>query len=317
MRKSYYIFVVAHSIRGRIRRIHIPYYGLYIVGLFALVGAITAFGAVASYSRMLLKVARYNHLRKEIEVLRHKYSALQGSMSEQQQQLASLQTLASEVSLAYGLRQVRKVSSLRDAEEVPLAFRTSVEQYQILLRASFATPLQRRSLLDDSWSVVGPTLWPVVGPLTGSFGERLDPFNGEGSFHAGVDISSHYGAPVRAAGDGLVLTAERGSGYGMMVEIEHGRDIETRYAHLSGFTVVPGQAVKAGEIIGYVGRTGRSTGSHLHYEVRVNGTPLNPVKYLSTVARGLTNRADLRLSGGTGSDEAGAAHSATDDSSQH
>ncbi len=282
MRKSYYIFVVAHSIRGRIRRIHIPHYVVHVVALLALVGAVTMFGAVASYTRMLLKVANYNRLRKEIEVVKLRYQAMQGMMSEQQQQLASLQTLANEVSLAYGLKQVRKVSAPEDEPGAPLAYRTSVEQYRMLIRASFAPPLLRQNLLDEHWRAILPSIWPVEGPLTGAFGERLDPFNGEGAFHAGVDISTQYGAPVRAAADGVVITAERSSGYGMMVELDHGGGVETRYAHLAGFTVVPGQAVKAGEIIAYAGRSGRATGSHLHYEVRVHGTPVNPAKYLTS-----------------------------------
>lgn len=321
MRKSYYIFVVAHSIRGRIRRIHIPHYFLHLVGLLALVGAVTMFGAAASYMRMLLKVARYDHLRKEINVLKLRYNALQNTMSEQKQQLASLQSLANEVSMAYGLKQVHKVSAPEDETEAPLAFRTSVEQYRMLIRASFAPPLLRQSFLDERWAAILPSLWPVQGPLTGTFGERLDPFNGEGSFHAGVDISTGYGAPVRAAADGVVLSAERSSGYGMMVEIEHGRGLQTRYAHLAGFTVVPGQAVKAGEIVGYVGRTGRSTGSHLHYEVRVHDTPVNPVKYLSASALGLSKQAGLGPWAAPETGESGSPHppslSAENDSLPH
>ncbi len=280
MRKSYFIFVVAHSIRGRIRRVQIPQYFIHVVAALAVVGAVTVLGAAGSYTRMLFKVANYNHMRLEVEALKKKYSALQGTMTGQKQQLASLQSLASEVSMAYGIK-VAKPDFLEQRDEIPVAYRASVEQYHTLIRASSATPFQRLNLLDDRWSAVVPKLWPVEGPLTGTFGERLDPFNGEGSFHAGVDISIPYGTAVRAAGDGVVVTAERTAGYGMVVDIEHARGVVTRYAHLAGFTVAPGQAVTAGEIIGHTGRSGRSTGSHLHYEVRVNGNPVNPSKYLS------------------------------------
>lgn len=280
MRKSYFIFVVAHSIRGRIRRIQIPQYFVHVVAGLAVVGAITVLGAAGSYTRMLFKVANYNHMRQEVEALKKKYNVLQGTMSGQKQQLASLQSLASEVSIAYGLK-VSKPIDRDEITEIPLAYRASVEQYHMLIRASSATPWQRLNLLDDHWAAVIPKLWPVEGPLTGTFGDRLDPFNGEGSFHAGVDISTPYGTAVRAAGDGVVIAAERTSGYGTVVDVEHARGVVTRYAHLAGFTVAPGQAVTAGEIIGHAGRTGRSTGSHLHYEVRVNGNPVNPAKYLS------------------------------------
>lgn len=285
MAKSYFILVVAHSIKGRIRRIQIPYYALHIVAALAVVGAITVIGAVGSYGRMLLKVGHYNHLRKEVAALQERYSDLQGNMSTQQQQLASLQSLASEVSMAYGLKQVSESTPLEVGPSSLLEFRNSVEQYRMLIRASLSTPMQRRNLFEDRWRVIIPAIWPVEGILTGAFGDRLDPFNGEGTFHSGLDISTTYGTPVRATGEGVVIVAERTAGYGLVVDVDHGRGISTRYAHLSGFTVVVGQAVTGGEIVGYVGRTGRSTGAHLHYEVRVNGGPVNPSKFLRGAAQ--------------------------------
>ncbi len=125
-----------------------------------------------------------------------------------------------------------------------------------------------------------PSLWPVVGPITSSFGERQDPFNGEGAFHSGIDISTSFGQPVHATADGVVLTAGLASGYGREILIDHGHGIETLYGHLSGFAVSSGEEVKRGQIIGYVGTSGRSTGPHLHYEVRIRNTPVNPHKYL-------------------------------------
>jgi murein DD-endopeptidase MepM/ murein hydrolase activator NlpD len=296
--KSYFIFVVAHSIKGRIRRVHVPYYALHIVGALALVGAITVIGLLGSYTRMLVKVANYNYLRKEVEALKRSYANQQGTISGQQQQLASLQSLASEVSMAYGLKQVSKVAP-SESEVVPMAYRTSVEQYHMLMRATFATPFQRQNLLDDHWGgVMIPSLWPVEGPITGSFGDRNDPFNGEGTFHSGVDISSNFGLPVKATADGVVEFADRYAGYGLMLDIAHSHGVVTRYAHLSGFAVAPGQAVVAGEIIGYVGRSGRSTGAHLHYEVRVNGGPVNPMKYI-----GRSNVRAVGLKASLGSDD--------------
>jgi murein DD-endopeptidase MepM/ murein hydrolase activator NlpD len=125
-----------------------------------------------------------------------------------------------------------------------------------------------------------PSLWPVEGPVTGSFGERSDPFSGEGAFHSGIDISSNYGTPIMAPADGVVTFANDMSGYGHVVMIDHGHGISTRYGHMSGFTVASGQQVHRGEVIGYVGLSGRSTGPHLHYEVRIYDTPVNPYKYL-------------------------------------
>ena len=119
-----------------------------------------------------------------------------------------------------------------------------------------------------------------MGPITGSFGERIDPFNGEGAFHSGVDISCHYGQPVLAPSDGVVTFAGPYNGYGRMIQVDHGNGVTTRYGHLSGFSVAEGQTVRRGQVIGYVGLSGRSTGPHLHYEVRIHDTPVNPHKFL-------------------------------------
>jgi murein DD-endopeptidase MepM/ murein hydrolase activator NlpD len=138
------------------------------------------------------------------------------------------------------------------------------------------------SLSDWVTATTAPTIWPVMGPITGAFGERIDPFNGEGAFHSGVDISCHYGQPVLAPADGRVTYADFYNGYGRMLQIDHGNGISTRYGHLSGFTVADGQSVRRGEVIAYVGLSGRSTGPHLHYEVRIHDTPVNPHKFLRT-----------------------------------
>jgi murein DD-endopeptidase MepM/ murein hydrolase activator NlpD len=129
-------------------------------------------------------------------------------------------------------------------------------------------------------------MWPVNGRLLSRFGDREDPFSGEqGHFHAGVDISAAMGTPVRAAADGVVYHAEyAGGGYGRLVVVDHGNGIRTWYAHLSRFEVVPGQEVRRGEIIAYSGATGRVTSPHLHFEVRMGGSPVNPYPYLTRSA---------------------------------
>jgi murein DD-endopeptidase MepM/ murein hydrolase activator NlpD len=125
-----------------------------------------------------------------------------------------------------------------------------------------------------------PSISPVRGILTDGFGGRSDPFTGEHGQHAAVDISSAVGQAVRAPADGIVVKAEWANGYGNVIYISHGYGYSTRYGHLSGFAVRPGTRVKRGDVIGYVGSTGRSTGPHLHYEVRVNNNPVNPLEYI-------------------------------------
>ncbi len=128
-----------------------------------------------------------------------------------------------------------------------------------------------------------PSQKPVdVLEFTSSFGVRSDPFRGGAAMHAGVDIPGPYGATIYATADGVVLRSERAGGYGNLVEIDHGRGIQTRYGHLSASLVVPGQRVRRGDPIARMGSTGRSTGTHLHYEVRLDGHAVNPMPFLQS-----------------------------------
>jgi murein DD-endopeptidase MepM/ murein hydrolase activator NlpD len=130
-----------------------------------------------------------------------------------------------------------------------------------------------------------PSIWPTHGWLTGSFGNRADPFDGSSKeFHPGIDISTEKGQPVYATAAGVVDSAAFSGDYGNMVVLRHGFGLATRYGHLQRFAVKQGQAVRRGDVIGYVGSTGRSTGNHLHYEILANGALLNPLKLLTTPA---------------------------------
>src|SRR5262249_34300144 len=126
-----------------------------------------------------------------------------------------------------------------------------------------------------------PSIWPVAGWLSSSYGRRSDPFGGGEDFHPGLDISADYGLPVHATADGIVASARPSGNSGNMITLEHGFGIVTRYGHLSRFAVVAGQRVQRGDVIGYVGSTGRSTSPHLHYETLVGGKLTNPLKFLS------------------------------------
>jgi murein DD-endopeptidase MepM/ murein hydrolase activator NlpD len=118
--------------------------------------------------------------------------------------------------------------------------------------------------------------------LTSGFGVRSDPFRGGAAMHAGVDMAGPIGTPIYATADGWVGRAGWANGYGNLVELEHGRGVETRYGHLSAILVKPGQRIRRGDLIARMGSTGRSTGSHLHYEVRIDGRAVNPIPFLQT-----------------------------------
>lgn len=229
---------------------------------------------------MTWKVANYNSLRKEVETLRYRYQALQKEANQKTEQLASLQLLASEVSLAYGIRQKLEGAAdfAGDSKLVP-TFRESLAEYDFLKGASYSMLHHNYA---RQWQLnVRPSLWPVYGKIMSAYGSRSDPFSGEGAFHSGVDLTAPRGTPVHASADGIVVHAGWSGGYGKIIVVDHGNGMQTIYAHLSRFYAVPGQETRQGQVIGYSGATGRVTAPHLHYEVRVGGTPINPYPYLT------------------------------------
>jgi murein DD-endopeptidase MepM/ murein hydrolase activator NlpD len=236
---------------------------------------------------MLLKVSRYNELRTEKDQLKDSYSRLEQVAKERDVQVASLGSIASEVSALYGLKSQPTLVTATSEQIQDAEVSSSLDQLHALRSSvlSGATivyhgPDPQRHTADWIRANSAPNLWPVEGQVTGSFGERIDPFNGEGAFHSGVDIGSNYGHPVIAPADGVVTFVDFLGGYGKAVMLDHGHGISTRYGHLSGYAVAPGQHIHRGDVVGYVGLSGRSTGPHLHYEVRINDTPVNPYKYL-------------------------------------
>ncbi len=125
-----------------------------------------------------------------------------------------------------------------------------------------------------------PSIWPTSGEVTSSFGWRNSPMGGGSELHSGMDIANSMGAPVVAAADGEVIQSGAAGGYGNMVQIDHGNGISTIYGHNSRLIVSAGQSVRKGQVVSYVGSTGKSTGPHLHYEVRVNGNAVDPIGFM-------------------------------------
>ncbi len=306
LRKRYYILFVARDEDGRVRKIPLPLHYVYGFVAAALVGAVTIVGLAGSYTRMLLKTERFNEVREERETLRKNYKQMAQIAHDRGVQVASLGALASEVTSLYGLRQNKLIASKESSNVATAptpaslalgddvdqqALKVSVDQFYAL-RAQAMSGRVTRALeggltpnYAGDWTQIAdaPSLWPLEGRVASSFGEREDPINGEeGAFHPGMDIDAPSGTPVRAAGDGDVTGAAMVNGYGREVIIDHGHDVHTIYGHLSSIAVLTGQHVARGEVIGYVGQTGRATGPHLHYEVRIHNVPVNPHKFLRT-----------------------------------
>jgi murein DD-endopeptidase MepM/ murein hydrolase activator NlpD len=186
------------------------------------------------------------------------------------------------VSVSYGINQrpfSKGIAARAAVEPLTPSVEESIEEYNFLKSANFSRIYRR---FPYQWQIHNrPSLWPVNGTLSSAFGGRTDPFSGEGAFHTGIDLATASRTPVHVTADGVVLSAHWSGAYGKLVVVDHGNGLETYYAHLSQWLVVPGQEVRLGETIGLSGATGRVTSPHVHYEVRVGGTPVNPYKYLA------------------------------------
>ena len=143
--------------------------------------------------------------------------------------------------------------------------------------ASVRNDVDRRQALVSAT----PSMWPIAGWISSGFGHRRDPFTGENAFHPGLDISADHGSPIHAPADGRVESAGFSGNYGNLITLDHGFGLVTRYGHLARYAVFAGQDIRRGDVIGYVGSTGRSTSPHLHYEVLVNGQLTNPLRLLA------------------------------------
>lgn len=327
---------VSRDEEGNLNKVPVPMHYAYIFVAAAVIGMFTITGLAGSYSRMLIKTARFNQLRQDHNALQKDYAHLEEAAHEKDIQAASLGSLANEVSALYGLTasklavpmgrltgkssRAHAASVVEEASKTPLTetaslsddgYYKSVDAFYSLRNQAMSgattralgginrpaygigSPFGGFSLADQDAAAYAPTLWPVMGPITSSFGQRIDPVlgNGEGEFHKGLDISAPNGTPIRATGDGVVKTAQVESGYGRAVVVDHGHGVETLYGHMSGFAVMAGQTVVRGQVIGYVGHSGRVTGNHVHYEVRIRNTPVNPHKYLRVTLAGLDSDA--------------------------
>ncbi len=291
--RKYYTFLIVAP-HGRLRKIQLPHYVAHLAVVIGF-GALIGLAALAnSYARMLVKVANYDDVRSQREALKTQYQTLETSATSANAKLVSLESLASDVALTYGfgrrsrpqLSQALLTLATESNSTLEASYNASLYAFNLMRTAALTPPPDPvvqaliPSVSFDRAAI--PTLWPVRGQITGGFGERMDPLSGEEAVHTGVDISAPKGTEVESTGDGVVVEAGRHeSGFGNEIIIDHGDGITTKYAHLSEVDVVAGQEVKRGEVIGAVGMTGKSTGPHLHYEVRVNSTPVNPAKFLS------------------------------------
>jgi murein DD-endopeptidase MepM/ murein hydrolase activator NlpD len=188
--------------------------------------------------------------------------------------------------------QQERILQAADAEEAADVVAVDAGDKEAMIRQSNREDQLIRSVIAACDPAVSMQLqsieeltWPLTGPMkiTSPYGERVHPIIGEEAFHRGVDLRAHYGSPILAPADGVVLYIGRKTAYGNMVVVLHGGGIATVYGHLWKFAVQPCERVQKGQLLGYTGNTGFSTGPHLHFEVRQDGEPTNPLEWLPPI----------------------------------
>ena len=276
----FYAFIIAHtpSSTASIRRFCVEKRSLKLLALFAVIvlcGSLYGFYGLTQQAAHLRTEVENQRLRAENERQRLELNSLNSrveAVEDTSRKLAEKSGVVSEEPLLPGTGGPAlplDEESLAVLEAKMNQLERNIKAYEQILRESGYTP----------------TVWPVVGKLESGFGGRRNPFGGSSyEFHSGQDIDAKTGDPVVSGASGKVIFAGWQNGYGQVVTIDHGGGLTTRYGHLSHIDVPVGQAVERGQFIGRVGSTGRSTGPHLHYEVRINDQPVNPLQYLLTSA---------------------------------
>ncbi len=301
MKARRYTFVIADRQTGAVRRLTLSLWPTVaaVAGVFAL-PVLVGMGARWSARATITDLQTTN---ATLQVENASYREATGQLANQ---ISALQSAVDEL----GERAAVDPNASRAMDKLPLNVKSramggvsGVNSGALapVLKSGLGSPDTVLGVLSDLLGVIGtrldsvrdsverrhalaaatPSIWPVAGWLTSYYGNRTDPFTNDKDFHPGLDISADYGQPVLATGDATVTAAGPNGAYGNMVALDHGYGIVTKYGHLSRVAVMNQQRVKRGDVIGYVGSTGRSTGSHLHYEVWMNGHLTNPMTLLT------------------------------------
>jgi murein DD-endopeptidase MepM/ murein hydrolase activator NlpD len=287
--KSFTLIVVPHA-KARFRKIQVPVkLAKWTAGLLS-AGSLVVSAIVVHYFWISVQVDELKRLRVENQSLAEKAKTYELNAGKLQAKVASLQKMVDKLGVMAGLDQAppdAKVGGVGGAVGTESTAPSLDPSFSLRSMAQDVQDLTQRSEKLESFYrdqqillASTPSIWPVRGYLSSRFGNRLDPFTGQPDFHSGIDISTPLGTKVAAPADGVVISCSEKGAYGNSIIIDHGHGMVTRYGHLSGYAVRPGRRVKRGEVIGYVGNTGRSQAPHLHYEVWVRDQAQNPIHFI-------------------------------------
>jgi murein DD-endopeptidase MepM/ murein hydrolase activator NlpD len=290
MANEFYTLIVVPHAKARFRKfqvsVRLTRWVLVAMGVLALMLT----GILAHYTWIAVEVAEIKRLRAENLALATKAKAYEENAGQLQAKLLALQGIVNKLGVMAGVDQslpdaalggvggLTRVETTAPSVDIASALRSMDETVGSLTEKSTrleAFYRDQRQLLAST-----PSIWPVRGYLSASFGNRVDPFTGQPDFHPGLDISTPIGTKVVVPADGVVVFCGQRNGYGNALVIDHGYGVVTRYGHLAGFNVKPGQRVRRGDVVAFVGNTGRSTAPHLHYEVWVDDQAQNPIQFI-------------------------------------
>jgi len=296
MAQDFYTLIFVPHAKARFRKIQVPVrlakWTVITCGALSLILA----GILVHYAFMNVQVFELHRLRAENQILRTKTQEYEHDAGKLHSRLQSLQRMVKKLGVMAGLDP-----SLPDAEvggvggalgsesEPPAGAGFSLQDMDKNLSSLTDSSAKLEEFYQNQRILLSatPSIWPVHGYLSAVFGKRIDPFTGQLDFHNGIDISTQIGTRVQAPADGVIVSCGARGAYGNAIIIDHGYGIMTQYGHLDAFNSRPGQRVHRGDIIGFVGNTGRSTGPHLHYEIWLNRQAKNPLDYILDEARSL------------------------------
>ena len=287
MDKRYSTIIFVPHARAKFRKLKVSHRFL-----FSVLSVVTSSLCLSTffsfqYFTSLSQTHELSKLRRENRELQTANEGFSKSVESLRTQLRTVEDRTHKLAIVAGISSLDETSQggvggLRPADLGENPYRDDVDKMSLRSRQinKDLSVLEQKFVAQSQLLSSTPSIAPVHGILTDGFGGRSDPFTGEQGTHNAVDISSAVGQAVRAPADGIVVKSEWANGYGNVIYLSHGYGYSTRYGHLSSFVARPGQHVKRGDVIAYVGSTGRSTGPHLHYEVRLNNNPVNPLEYI-------------------------------------
>ncbi len=290
MLKRFYTIIIVPHAAAKFRQIKIPHHRLVLISVICFFAIISIGFFAYNYVHLRARVSELDSLLLENARLKNENAEYKVSTDILSQKIAEFDDYRKKLNTIAGIQpppeggEYGGVGNLDDVQQSPAS--RALKHNLPSLQQQVNDMDKNFQLLMDHYENLSlllastPSIWPVRGYLSGYFRYRKDPFTGRNSFHQGIDISTPLGKPVIAPADGIVISASRDKGYGNVIVIKHRFGYTTRYGHLSKFAVRRGQEVKRGDVIGYIGQSGKATGPHLHYEVRINNKAVNPLNYI-------------------------------------